>query len=59
MPITQRLSGVKNDQIPKTVPLAEFNRILGNLVKAGPVKRRNERTGEKKPSKSPSASDQK
>ena len=51
--------------VPITVPRAEFNRILGNLVNTGPVKRSDERTGEKKkgatiiPSKPPAGLDQK
>jgi hypothetical protein len=35
-------------ETPKTVPRTEFKRILGNLVSSGPVKRSDERTGEKK-----------
>jgi hypothetical protein len=37
-----------SDAIPKEVPCAVFKRILGNLVNSGPVKRGDERTGEKK-----------
>lgn len=36
------------DAVPDTVPRDEFNRILGNLVNADPVKRKDARTGEKK-----------
>jgi len=34
--------------VPETVPREAFNRILGNLISADPVKRKDERTGEKK-----------
>jgi hypothetical protein len=53
------------DTVPAAVPRAEFKRILGNLVKSGPVKRSEERTGEKKkgatiiPPKPPLGLDQK
>jgi hypothetical protein len=36
------------DAVPKTVPRDEFNRILGNLISADPMKRKDARTGEKK-----------
>jgi hypothetical protein len=52
-------------ETPKAVSRGEFKRILGNLVNSGPVKRSDERTGEKKrgatiiPSKPPTGQDQK
>jgi hypothetical protein len=38
----------KSVSIPKSVSRDDFNRILGNLISADPIKRKDARTGEKK-----------
>lgn len=35
-------------RIPEAVPREEFNRVLGNLIKADPLHRKDARIGEKK-----------
>jgi hypothetical protein len=35
-------------KVPKTVPREQFDRILGNLISADPIKRKDARTGKKK-----------
>jgi len=43
-----RLDKGKSEAVPQTVPRDDFNRILGNLINADPIQRKDARIGKKK-----------